>query len=103
MKTLLLIRHAKSSWDNNTLKDFDRPLNERGKKNAPEMASRLLKRKVDIELFLSSPAKRAKTTAILFNREYRKNQEEIIFETRLYNADPEDFYEVISKLNDKYK
>jgi phosphohistidine phosphatase len=103
MKTLLLIRHAKSSWDNNTLKDFDRPLNDRGKKNAPEMASRLLKRKIDIELFVSSPAKRAETTAILFNKEFKKDEGEIVFEPRLYNADPEDFYNVILKLDDKYK
>ena len=103
MKTLLLIRHAKSSWDNTALKDFDRPLNERGKKNAPEMASRLLKRKIDIDVFVSSPAKRAKTTAILFNKEFEKKEKEIIFETRLYNADPEIFFDVISKLDDKYK
>ena len=103
MKTLLLIRHGKSSWDNTALKDFDRPLNDRGKKNAPEMASRLLKKKIDIDLFVSSPAKRAKTTAILFAREFKKNEEKIIFEPQLYNADSENFYDVISKLNDKYK
>ena len=103
MKTLLLIRHAKSSWDNAIIKDFDRPLNDRGKKNAPEMASRLIKRKIDIDLFVSSPAKRAKTTATLFNREYKKNDQDIVFEKNLYHADPDIFYNVISKLNDKYK
>jgi len=41
MKTLLLIRHAKSSWDQPGLSDFDRPLNERGKKDAPVMAKRV--------------------------------------------------------------
>jgi phosphohistidine phosphatase len=103
MKTLLLIRHAKSSWDSAASKDFDRPLNERGKKNAPEMASRLLKKKIDIDLFVSSPAKRAKTTAILFTRELEKKEEKIIFDPQLYNADAENFYDVISKLDDKYK
>jgi phosphohistidine phosphatase len=103
MKTLLLIRHAKSSWDNSTLKDFDRPLNDRGKKNAPEMASRLIKRKIDIDLFVSSPAKRAKTTATLFGKEYKKNDQDIILEKELYHADPDIFYNVISKLNDKHK
>src|SRR5580765_3411656 len=102
MKTLLLIRHAKSSWDSAASKDFDRPLNERGKKNAPEMASRLLKKKIDIDLFVSSPAKRAKTTAILFTREFEKKEEKIIFDPQLYNADIENFYDVISKLDDKY-
>ena len=58
MKTLLLVRHAKSSWDLATLNDFDRSLNERGKKDAPVMAQRLLDRKIDINIFVSSPAKR---------------------------------------------
>jgi phosphohistidine phosphatase len=62
MKTLLIIRHAKSSWESN-LTDFERPLNERGKKDAPIMAQRLLDRKISIDTFISSPAKRAKQTA----------------------------------------
>ena len=103
MKTLLLVRHAKSSWDNAALKDFDRPLNERGKKNAPEMASRLAKRKIDIDLFVSSPAKRAKTTAILFNKELKKKEDDIIFENDLYHADPEAFLQVISKIDQRYQ
>ncbi|HEY0356372.1 MAG TPA: histidine phosphatase family protein [Flavisolibacter sp.] len=60
MKTLLLVRHAKSSWDAPGLSDFDRPLNERGKNDAPEMAKRLKAKGVSIDLFVSSPAKRAK-------------------------------------------
>ena len=66
-KTLLIIRHAKSSWDAaGTLTDFERPLNERGKKDAPEMAARLKKRNIKVDAFISSPAKRAKKTAELF-------------------------------------
>ena len=65
-KTLLIIRHAKSSWDIGTLTDFERPLNERGKRDAPEMAARLKKRNIKIDAFVSSPAKRAKKTAELF-------------------------------------
>ena len=64
MKSLLLIRHAKSSWDFD-VEDFDRPLNHRGKNDAPEMAKRLLKKDIKIDAFISSPAKRAITTAIL--------------------------------------
>ncbi len=60
MKTLILIRHGKSSWDDPTLPDFDRPLNERGKKDAPKMAKRLADKKINIDAFISSPAKRAK-------------------------------------------
>jgi len=55
-KQLLLIRHAKSSWADFSIADFDRPLNDRGKKDAPVMAKRLLDKKIDIDAFVSSPA-----------------------------------------------
>ncbi len=65
VKTLLLLRHAKSSWDDNTLKDFDRPLNKRGLKAAPMVGETMRKRKLRPELVLSSPAERAKETTRL--------------------------------------
>ena len=63
MKTLFLIRHAKSSWDDTALADKDRPLNDRGKRDAPKMGKRLADRDVNPDLILSSPAMRALTTA----------------------------------------
>ncbi|MBN2012574.1 histidine phosphatase family protein [candidate division KSB1 bacterium] len=63
MKTLILIRHAKSSWKHPDLSDFDRPLNHRGKSDAPMMAARLNDRSIQPEIILSSPANRALTTA----------------------------------------
>jgi len=60
MKTLILIRHAKSSWDQPGLSDFDRPLNERGKKDAPVMAKRVKEKGIELDHLVSSPAKRAK-------------------------------------------
>ena len=63
MKTLFLIRHAKSSWEYTALPDKDRPLNDRGKRDAPKMGKRLAKRDVTPDLILSSPARRALTTA----------------------------------------
>ena len=63
MKTLLIIRHAKSSWDNANLNDNDRPLNDRGKRDGPIMGARLIKAGVRIDLFVSSPAKRALQTS----------------------------------------
>ena len=63
MNRLFLIRHAKSSWDDSELDDFDRPLSKRGKRNGPEMARRLARRTVVPDLIYSSPAKRAKKTA----------------------------------------
>ena len=65
VKTLLLLRHAKSSWDDNTLRDFDRPLNKRGLKAAPMVGGMMRKRKLRPELVLSSPAERAKETTRL--------------------------------------
>ena len=63
MKRLVLIRHAKSSWKNPGLRDFDRPLNKRGKADAPEMGRRLAQRSLMPDRLLSSPAKRAIRTA----------------------------------------
>ena len=102
MKTLLLVRHAKSSWDLAILNDFDRSLNERGKKDAPVMAQRLLDRKIDINTFVSSPAKRAKKTAELFCSIYKKDKEQIIFIPALYHASINTFFEVVTQLNDDY-
>jgi phosphohistidine phosphatase len=56
MKTLLLIRHAKSSWNEPGLSDFERPLNDRGKKDAPEMAERLKEKGLKIDLIVSTKA-----------------------------------------------
>ena len=95
MKTLLLVRHAKSSWDNLSISDEERPLNERGRKNAPEMASRLRKRKIDIDVILSSPAKRALTTAEYFAEEYGLKKNKLIIVPELYMAGKETFLNVI--------
>ncbi|MBA4168066.1 MAG: histidine phosphatase family protein [Chitinophagaceae bacterium] len=95
MKTLLLIRHAKSSWENFTVTDQERPLNERGKKNAPEMAARLLKRNILIDSFLSSPAKRALATAKLFAGVYDRKSREIIVVPELYLASSDAFTKTI--------
>ena len=101
MKTLVLIRHAKSSWDAPGLSDFDRPLNERGKKDAPEMAKRL-KEKIDIDLFVCSPAKRARKTAKLFAEEYGVKKEDISLADDLYSATIPAFQKTVGELNNKY-
>ena len=102
MKTLLLIRHAKSSWDNVTLPDFERPLNERGKHDAPVMAKRTKEKKIEIDAFVSSPAKRAKKTAGIFMDEFNAKEKNMILIPSLYEATPEKFYDVIENLKDKY-
>jgi len=103
MKQLYLIRHAKSSWGDFSLPDFDRPLNERGKKDAPEMAKRLLDKKITIDAFVSSPAKRAKKTCRLFCKEYQAKEDEIIFIDSLYNPALNSFFEVTAALDNKYE
>jgi phosphohistidine phosphatase len=100
MKTLLLVRHAKSSWDAPGLSDIDRPLNERGKKDAPEMAKRL-KEKINIDLFVSSPAKRARKTAKLFADEYDVKKEAIQLVQDLYLATQPAFQKTVQELNEK--
>ena len=98
MKTLLLVRHAKSSWDDPSMSDFDRPLNERGKKDAPKMAERLIEKGITINTFLSSPAKRAKKTAKIFAHAYKKAEEDIFLIPQLYLAASSVFESVLSSL-----
>jgi phosphohistidine phosphatase len=102
MKTLLLIRHAKSDWNTPSLSDFDRPLNERGKRDAPLMAQRLLDKKIKIDAFIASPAKRAKKTASVFAKEYKRDADEIIFKEELYGAPSTVFYDVTAEANDSF-
>jgi phosphohistidine phosphatase len=99
VKTVLLIRHAKSSWTDASLNDFERPLNDRGKRDAPLMARRLIDKKLHIDAFISSPAKRARKTASIFAKEFGIDENEIIYKTELYGAPSEVFYEVIKHLD----
>lgn len=87
MKTLYIIRHAKSDWDNPLLSDFDRPLNKRGEKSAPFMGSVLAKAHIQPDLILSSPAVRARMTAIEIAKKVGYKDELIVYDERLYAAD----------------
>jgi phosphohistidine phosphatase len=102
MKTLIVVRHAKSSWSDSGKDDHDRPLNSRGNKDAPEMAKRLRKRDIKVDLFLSSTALRARTTAQYFADEYDVSKKDIALEKELYLAPGGTYYAVLSKLPDKY-
>ena len=102
MKTLILIRHAKSSWDNILLPDIERPLNERGKYDAPIMARRIKDRKIEIDAFVASPAKRAKKTAEIFMDVLDAKEKKLVLVTSLYEAATEEYYKAIENLKDKY-
>jgi phosphohistidine phosphatase len=103
MKTLFLVRHAKSSKDDPTLPDKKRPLNDRGRRDAPRMGVRLAKRDVEPDLILSSPAERALTTAQLFAEELDYKAKNIVVDDRLYASTADDLLEVIHELDDAHK
>jgi phosphohistidine phosphatase len=99
MKTLLLLRHAKSSWKTGNVKDFDRPLNQRGLKAAPQVGKSLRKRKLKLDLVLSSPAERARQTAQLVLESARLNVE-LRYDERIYEAGAARLLEVVSQIED---
>lgn len=101
MKTLLLIRHAKSSWDFPQLSDFDRPLNKRGVRNATEMSSRLREKGITIDSFVSSPAKRAIDTSRLFALASGVDENLILQVIELYDAEANVFPEIIRSLDNR--
>lgn len=101
MKTLILVRHAKSSWASIGQLDFDRPLNDRGKKDAVGMGQELYNENIQIDLFVSSPAKRARKTCKAFVEAYNKNTNDIVFIDKLYHASTAVFDNVINTLDDK--
>jgi phosphohistidine phosphatase len=102
MRSILLVRHAKSSWGNPAMADFDRPLNDRGNRDAPIMAKRLLEKDITIDLFVSSPALRALTTAKYFHEAYKAKKENLIQIPGLYHASVNEFNRVIDQMDDQF-
>ena len=84
MKTLYLVRHAKSSWKYPNLDDFERPLNKRGRKNAPFMGKVLKELKVSPDLIISSPANRAAMTARIIAGKINYPLENILYSETIY-------------------
>jgi phosphohistidine phosphatase len=100
MKTLYLVRHAKSSWNNANLSDHDRPLNSRGERDAPRMGEGLRKREPQPEIIISSSAMRAQTTATILATAIGYSHSDISIDERLYGAEPEDVLSIIGELDD---
>jgi phosphohistidine phosphatase len=98
MRRLTLVRHAKSDWSLPGQADWDRPLNRRGQKDAPEMARRLRERRLKPDRILSSPAVRAIMTAAVMARELKVPASHVSQEERLYLASPADLLHVIREL-----
>ncbi len=100
MKTLLLARHAKSSWKDQTLADCDRPLNNRGRRDAPRMGKRLANRQVQPDLVVSSPALRAMSTAKAITAEIGYPAKDIVVEERVYHGGIAGLLTAIRELDD---
>jgi phosphohistidine phosphatase len=99
MKTLLLLRHAKSSWKDAGVKDFDRPLNQRGLKAAPAVGKLMKKRKLQPDLVISSPAERARqTTELVLAGAGLKT--EVRHDERIYEATGARLLEVVTQIED---
>ena len=101
MKKLYLIRHAKSDWSNSSLDDFDRPLNNRGKKNAPFIGKILRTKNIHPDLIISSPAYRAReTTRKIAKKINYKN--EIMYNENIYEASLKTILEIVNFIDDEY-
>ncbi|MEZ5990689.1 MAG: histidine phosphatase family protein [Planctomycetota bacterium] len=98
MKKLLLIRHAKSDWSHRGRDDHDRPLNERGRHDAPMMARRLADKDVEPDLLLTSTARRARKTAQRFRETLELAEVPLHEDGRLYLAEPDQMLEVLRGL-----
>lgn len=102
MKTLFILRHAKSSWADADMSDFERPLNDRGMKAAAFMGELISDKGYEPYLILSSPAVRARSTAEIVKKA-GKLDAEIRYEHRIYEASPQTLRQTISEIDGAYR
>ncbi len=102
MKTIYLIRHAKSDWSIEDIPDIDRPLNQKGYNDAHKMSSILKGKKITPDLVISSPAIRAITTALIFCRSLSYDQSSIMIAPELYDSEEKDYMKVIKKTENQH-
>jgi len=103
MKTLFLLRHAKSSWDHPEMRDFERPLADRGLKDIKTMGERFARQGRSVQCIISSPAVRAKTTALLFAREIGFPEDDISANPELYFAGAPMFLKAASLMDEEFQ
>jgi phosphohistidine phosphatase len=101
-KKLYVVRHAKSDWSHEGLSDFDRPLNERGMRNAPFMADQFAEAGHTVDFLLTSPANRAITTAGYFKRRLGLSESQWDTNRKIYEASTERLLEILQHLDDRY-
>ena len=97
MKNLYLLRHAKSSWDDFALKDFDRPLSTRGIQDADLMGNFFKSKRKGLDLIVSSPSKRTKETLDHF---FNKTTQNIIFDETIYHSSEQNIYSVLKHIEE---
>ena len=102
-RQLTIVRHAKSSWSDTGLSDFDRPLNDRGLKNAPEMGRRLAEESYSVDRIISSPAMRAITTAEIIASEIGFDAKQIVKHAEIYEASVDTLLSLITSFEGKTK
>jgi phosphohistidine phosphatase len=100
VKTLLIVRHAKSDWGHTGLADHDRPLNDRGRRDAPRLGRRVAERGAVPEVIRSSTALRARTTASLLAAELGLEASEVELDESMYATSVAHLIEVIEALDD---
>lgn len=103
MKSLCLIRHAKSSWAEENTEDFERLLNDRGSNDAPKMGRKLFEAGFKPDLIISSPAFRAISTARRFSRELAYDPDFIVADMRIYDAHESTLLDLIRHIPEQYK
>ncbi len=102
MKILYLARHAKSSWEYEDIDDFERPLNKRGKRDAPYISRILAEKHILPDLIISSPALRAYSTARIFSKNFNYPKNRIQTRELLYDGRADGYFEVIHDTPDTY-
>ena len=100
MKNLYLLRHAKSSWDDFALKDFDRPLSTRGIQDADLMGNFFKSKRRGLDLVVSSPSRRTKET---LNHFFNKTTQNIIFDETIYHSSEQNIYSVLKYVEEDIK
>ena len=103
MKTLTIVRHAKSDWGNDTLHDAHRPLNERGYMDANVIAKQAVKKIEKPDYWLTSPAIRAYSTAIIFANAFKFDAEKIVIKQKIYEATIKNLKQIVNSIPDNYK
>ncbi len=100
VKDVCFVRHAKSSWDHASMKDYDRPLDPRGLRDAPLMASKMRLLGLVPDIIITSGANRARSTAEFFMKEFNLPKERFLVRNELYEASPQQVYDVLMSAPD---